>query len=265
MIQSGRVFESDVLLLDLEDSVPFADKLAARILVREALESLEFTDEVMVRINHFPLGERDLQEIVCQRLDSILYPKCESTRDIEQVVDVLHELEVKNSLEKEIEIVPVIETGKGCLHCEEIAHSPRVTALTLGAEDFIADIGGIRSWESLFFLKSMVTVSAAAAGIQALDTVYPYLDDEEGLRKEAEESKRMGFCGKGAIHPKQLSIINSVFTPSSEEITWAQQVISAMKKAEKKGMASASLNGRMIDTPTLKKARRITEIAEVIS
>jgi citrate lyase subunit beta/citryl-CoA lyase len=265
MIQSGRVFESDVLLMDLEDSVPLADKLAARILVHEALESLQFSNEVMVRINHFPLGEKDLQEIVCPQLDSILYPKCESTQDIKEVADVLHELETQHNLDKEIEIVAVIETGKGSLHCEEIAHSPRVTALTFGAEDFIADIGGIRSRESLFFLKSMVAVSAAAAGIQALDTVYPYLDDDEGLQKEAEESKRMGFCGKGAIHPKQLPIINSVFSPSPEEIAWAQQVISAMQEAEKKGMASASLDGRMIDTPTLKKARRITDIAKVIS
>ncbi|MBU7043832.1 MAG: CoA ester lyase [Theionarchaea archaeon] len=265
MIQSGRMFHSDVLLLDLEDSVPLTDKLAARILVREALEHLTFENEVMVRINHFPLGRRDLKEIVCERLDSILYPKCESVHDIEEVKDVLQKLEKNYAIDKEIEIVAVIETAKGCLHCEEIAHGPRVTALTFGAEDFIADIGGIRSQESLFFLKSMVAISAASAGIQALDTVYPYIDDDEGLKKEAEESKKMGFCGKGAIHPRQLSIINSVFTPSQEEIAWAQKVISVMKEAEEKGMASAALDGRMIDTPTLKKARRITAIAEVIS
>lgn len=265
MVQTGRVFKSDVLLLDLEDSVPLTDKLAARLLVREALDSLEFKNEVMVRINHFPMGKEDLSTIVCERLDSILYPKCESPADIEEVVTVLHMLEDHHSLHKNIEVVAVIETGKGCLHCEEIASSPRVTAITFGAEDFIADIGGTRSWESLYYLKSMVAISAAAAGIQALDTVYPYIDDDEGLRKEAEESKKMGFCGKGAIHPRQLSIINEVFSPSSQEVEWAQKVISAMKEAGEKGMASASLDGRMIDTPTLKKARQIMEIAEVVS
>lgn len=265
MVQSGRMFKSDVLLLDLEDSVPPSDKLAARLLVREALDSLEFKNEVMVRINHFPLGKADLQEIVCQRLDSILYPKCESVNDIEEVAKVLHRLENDYSLNKEIEVVAVIETGRGCLHCEEIASGPRVTAITFGAEDFIADIGGTRSWESLYYLKSMVAISAAAGGIQALDTVYPYIDDDEGLRKEAEESKKMGFCGKGAIHPKQLSIINDVFSPAHEEIEWAQRVISAMQEAGEKGMASASLDGRMIDTPTLKKARQIMEIAGVVS
>lgn len=264
MIQGARAFHTDVILLDLEDSIPVPDKLAARILVKEALQSLPFDQEIMVRINHFPLGKEDLTQIVCKRLDSILYPKTESVDDIKEVSSFLDDLESKNSLDKTIEIIPVIETAKGCLVCEDVVYGERVTGITFGAEDFIADIGGSRCEESLFYLKSKITVSAAAAGIQALDTVYPFIDDDSGLRKEAETSQNMGFSGKGAIHPRQLSIINEVFTPSSEDIEWAQNVMDALKKAEEKGKAAAALDRRMIDTPTLKKAQRIMEISEVV-
>jgi citrate lyase subunit beta/citryl-CoA lyase len=264
MIQGARVFHADVILLDLEDSVPVPNKLAARLLVQEALHSLSFNQEIMVRINHFPLGKEDLKEIACQRLDSILYPKTESVDDIKEVSSFLDNLEKEKSLDTTIEVIPVIETAKGCLACEEVVYGERVTGITFGAEDFIADIGGSRCEESLFYLKSKITVSAAAAGIQALDTVYPFIDDDSGLKKEAEQSKNMGFSGKGAIHPKQLSIINEVFTPSTEDVEWAQNVMDAMKKAEEKGKAAAALEGRMIDTPTLKKAQRIIEMSEVI-
>ncbi|MBU7023180.1 MAG: CoA ester lyase [Theionarchaea archaeon] len=265
MIQSGKALKPDVTLLDLEDSVPLQDKLAARLLVREAIKFLQFKNEVMVRINHFPMGREDLKEIVIEELDSILYPKTESSQDIREVAELLEDLEKTRSLSKKIEIVPVIETAKGCLRCEEIAFSPRVSAITFGAEDFVADIGGIRTRECLFHLKSTLAVAAAAAGIQALDTVYPFIDNEEGLRKEAEESKAMGFCGKGAIHPLQLNVIHEVFSPSEEEVAWALKVIEAMKEAEAKGRAAAALEGRMIDTPTLKKAHRIMEISEVMT
>jgi citrate lyase subunit beta/citryl-CoA lyase len=265
MIQSGKALKPDVTLLDLEDSVPLQDKLAARLLVREAIKFLQFKNEVMVRINHFPMGREDLKEIVCEELDSVLYPKTESSQDIQEVAELLEDLEKAKSLPKKIEIVPVIETAKGCLRCEEIAFSPRVSAITFGAEDFVADMGGTRTRECLFHLKSTLAVAAAAAGIQALDTVYPFIDDEKGLRMEAEESKAMGFCGKGAIHPLQLHVIHEVFSPSKEEVTWALKVIEAMKEAEERGRAAAALEGRMIDTPTLKKAHRIMEISEVMT
>lgn len=262
MIQTSKTFKTDVLHLDLEDSVPLPDKIAARMLVGEALRFLDFRSEVSVRINHFPVGERDLEEIVCPQLTSILYPKTETSQDVREVSAFLEKLEKKKGVHP-IEIIPVIETARGCINCEEIASSPRVTALTFGAEDFIADINGKRCRESLFYLKSRIVVSAAAAGIQALDTVYPFIDDDEGLQKEAEESKAMGFQGKGAIHPRQLAVINRVFSPSAEEVEWAQKVIEAMKEAEARGMAAASLDGRMVDTPTLKKAQKIMEYGVV--
>ncbi|MBU7036948.1 MAG: CoA ester lyase [Theionarchaea archaeon] len=265
MMQSGKALNPDVILLDLEDSVPLHDKLAARLLVREAITFLQFRKEVMVRINHFPMGKEDLKEVVCEQVDSVLYPKSESSQDIEEVAELLDELESARSLSKRIDIVPVIETARGCLRCEEIALSPRVSAITFGAEDFVADIGGTRTRESLFHVKSTLAVAAAAAGIQALDTVYPFIDDEKGLKKEAEESKAMGFCGKGAIHPLQLAVIHEVFSPSAEEIAWAQKVIEALKDAEEKGRAAAQLEGRMIDTPTLKKAHRIMETYKVMT
>jgi len=257
--------DADCILLDLEDSVPLQEKSAARILVKHLLMTLDLP-EAWVRIN--PLssyGANDLDEVVLGRPHGICLPKAESAADVEVLAQSLSEKERELGIPVGTTyIMPIIETAKGILQAEEICTADeRVVVVSFGAEDFTRDMGAKRTHDSLLFARSMLVTAAKSARIQASDTVYADLTDEAGLIAETKLARDLGFDGKGAINPRQIEPIHSVFSPSEEEIEEAMKVISTAEEAERKGMGAVALGGKMIDRPVLERARRTLRLARL--
>jgi citrate lyase subunit beta / citryl-CoA lyase len=267
MINAG-LFGSDCLILDLEDSVAPHEKAAARHLVRQALAFLDWGgSEIIVRINSLrtPFGQQDLEMIVPLAPETILIPKCESRQDILEVETTVAELERKAGLDFQIQFMPLIESSLGVWHSLEIAHaSTRNVALCFGAEDFTADIGAERTVEGKesFVGRGMVLLAAKAAGLQALDTVFSNVQDEEGLLQSTREAIALGFEGKGVIHPGQIKQIHHMFCPTAEQIAKAQQIIAAMEEANAKGSGVIALGSKMIDAPVVARATRTLSMAK---
>jgi len=262
MIQKGPLLGADAVILDLEDSVSPEEKDAARILVGMAIRHVDFGDtEVMVRIN--PLhrgGDEDLKVILPAGPDAVLVPKCESPEDVVKVEKII----TQSELPKPVAILAMIESAKGILHAYEIASaSSLVAAITFGGEDFTQDIGATRTKEGkeIFWGRSMLVIAARAAGVQALDTVFSDLNDEEGLRRDTQTIKEMGFDGRAAVHPAQIEIIHEVFAPTTTEIQHAANVVHAAENARKLGKGVAVVKGKMIDAPIIKRAEKIVRIA----
>ena len=255
---------ADCVLLDLEDSVPLAEKFAARVLVKHLLAAVDFP-EVWVRINPLSTyGRDDLVEVMPASPNGICLPKTESASDVMDLVDELTRLEEENEIDVgSTFIMPIIETGKGVLHAEEIASADeRVVIIAFGAEDYTRDVGARRTWDALLYPRARIVAACAAAGIQASDTVYADVNDEEGLIAETEHIRDLGFVSKGAINPRQIEPIHSVFRPTEEEIEMAKKVIAAAQEAEKKGIGAVALGGKMIDRPVLERAVRTIALAD---
>jgi len=263
MLNAG-LHGADAIILDLEDSVHPDEKDSARILVRNALRTINFHGaEKMVRINQLPLGFEDIKEVINENVHVILIPKCESKQ---QVLDVNESIDELNKTESPVYLMPIIESAKGVLHAYEIASaSDNIVALTLGLEDYTADIGVTRSKSEAecFFAKSMVVNAAKAAGVQAIDTVFSDVNDMEGLFKNVKQAKAMGFDGKGCIHPRQIRVIHKAFLPTEQELAKAQNIVEAYNTAKKEGKGVVSLGSKMIDAPVVKQAQHVLKMAKI--
>lgn len=264
MINAG-IHHPDGIILDLEDSVAPDKKHEARHLVRNALRSVNFYGaERMVRINQFPAGLEDLGFIVPHNVHVILLPKCEGAQDVLKTLDEIERIKKEHSVENEIYLMPIIESALGIEKAYEIAiSSKQVVALAIGLEDYTADIGAMRTREGKesFYSRSRIVNACKAARIQAIDSVFSDVGDEEGLRKTVKESKQLGFEGMGCIHPRQIKVIHENFAPEQEEIEKAEKIVNAFILAEKEGKGVVSLGSKMIDPPVVKRAQRIIDLA----
>jgi len=263
-----EVHGADCVLLDLEDSVPQSEKMSARILVKHLLAAVAFPEEIWVRINGLDSGgEDDVQEVLQGRPHGLCLPKVESATDVTRLAKLLDEAEGTCGIEPGFtRIIPIIETARGVLHCEEIAAADsRVVMLAFGAEDFTRDVGALRTRHSMLFARSMIVAAATAAGIQASDTVFSDLKDSEGLAQETALARELGFDGKGAINPRQLSIIHAAFSPTDDELAYARRVVAAAEEAEQAGSGAVALNGEMIDRPVLERAERLLKYGEQLA
>ena len=262
---NAGLHKPDGIILDLEDSVSSSEKDAARILVRNALRSVDFYGvERMVRINQLPLGLEDLRFVVPHGVDVILIPKCESTEQIKMVDDEIKMLRAEYNFNNEIYLMPIIESAKGIMDAFEIATaSENICALTIGLEDYTADLGTQRTDDGResFFARSVIVNSAKAAGIQAIDTVFSDVNDMNGLYESVIEAKSLGFEGKGCIHPRQIEVIHKAFAPTEKEIEKAKKIILAFEEAERNGLGVVSLGSKMIDAPVVKRAFNTIKLA----
>lgn len=269
MINAG-LFGADCVILDLEDSVAPAEKDAARVLVRNTLRCIDFGNaERVVRINPLSTayGETDIEMIVPARPDTLLIPKCDGAADIIEVEKRVAAAEKLHKIKEKILLMPLIETAKGILNAYAIgAASERVVALCFGAEDFTADIGVERTKEGResFIARSLLVLGAKAAGVQAIDTVFSDVRDEEGLVESTREAMALGFEGKGVIHPGQIEPIHHVFTPTPERIEYAKKVVAAIEDARERGSGVATIGSKMIDAPIETRARKILRLAEAL-
>jgi citrate lyase subunit beta/citryl-CoA lyase len=255
----------DAIILDLEDSVHPAEKDAARLLVRNALRAVDFAAaERMVRINQLPLGLADLEEIVPEGPDVILIPKVEHTEQVLEVERHVREIQARVGQERPLWLMPILESALGIETAFAIAMaSPRICALTIGLEDYTADLGVARTAEGKesLFARSRVVNAARAGGLQAIDSVYSDVADMEGLRAWGQNSRAMGFEGMGCLHPLQIPVIHAAFAPTASEIEKAQRIVAAFEEAQAKGLAVVSLGSKMIDPPVVRRALKLVERA----
>jgi len=272
MIHKIPTLTADAVILDLEDSVPMAEKDTARIFIRDSLDVVcSGTSDVYVRVNGLMTGltAEDCEFVVQKGISGIMLPKVESQSEVLEAEKIIGELERKRGLEPgSITLIPTIETAKGVVNAYEIASSSkRVVAIGFGAVDFTRDMGVSLSKEGteLFFARSYVALAARAAGTQAIDTVFIDLADKEGLVKDSMLAKQLGFKGKFLIHPSQIEPVNRIFSPSEKEIEYAKKVVQAFKEAEAKGLGAASLEGRMIDIAVYRQAEDLLKLAEAIA
>lgn len=250
----------DGLILDLEDSVAPEKKPEARVLVRNALRALDFgRAERMVRINQLPAGLADLDWLIPQGVNLVLLPKCESAEQVINTAGRIEEIKKRESMEEPTWIMPIIESAKGVMKAYEIASASQfVVALAIGLEDYTADLGVRRTADASesLFARSVLVNAAKAAGIQAIDSVFSDIDDMEGLRDTVIRSRAMGFDGMGCIHPRQIPVIHTNYSPDYEEIEKAKKIVVAFMEAQRKGLAVVALGSKMIDPPVVKRAQK---------
>ncbi|MFS8541469.1 MAG: aldolase/citrate lyase family protein [Tissierellales bacterium] len=270
MLRDAGLYKPDSIMFDLEDSVSLKEKDSARFLVYEAVKNIDYGDiELLVRINSLDKGGvEDIRAMVRAGIDGIRLPKTETAQDVLDVEEVIEKAEIECGREVgSTSIMAAIESPLGVLNAYSIATaSKRLIGIALGSEDYVTAMKTRRyperNSEEIFFARSMIVNAARAAGIAALDTVFSDIDNDEALRKETEFIKQLGFDGKSVIHPRQIPIVNSVFTPTKKEIENAKAVIYAIKEAEAKGSGVIALNGKMIDKPIVERAERILMLAE---
>ena len=264
MLAKAPTLGADVLLFDLEDSVPLAEKPRARELVAEAIRGLVGKNglPLYVRVNALQTGHcaDDVAAVAVPGLVGIMLPKADSAERVAEAESLLARAEAAGLAKGTLKIVPIVETALGLVRAFEIASaSARVAAVAFGAEDFALDMGLIRTREAdeLALARQTVAIAARAAGVGALDMVYPWVDDEPGLIASAESGRRMGYRSKQVVHPRQVAIVNRLLGSSPEEVAWAERVVAAYAAAEAGGRGAVSLDGNMIDRPVVERARRI--------
>jgi len=255
----------DAIILDLEDSVHPDEKDAARLLVRNALRAVDFGHcERMVRINQLPLGLADLEEVVPELPDLILLPKTETPEEVRQVDAAITAIQNDAGIARLVWLMPIVESALGIENAYAIARaSSRNVAITIGLEDYTADLGVAKTAagnESLYARMRLVN-AARAAGLQAIDSVYGDVADSEGLLRWGQTSRAMGFEGMGCLHPQQIQIIHRAFAPSEAEIEKAQRIASAFEEAQARGLGVVSLGSKMIDPPVVQRALKLLERA----
>lgn len=267
-IEKAISLNVDCICLDLEDGVAVNQKETARATVAEALLSNDFGySERLVRIN--PVGSgleiEDLEAILPSNPDGIVLPK---VTDVEQIKWLSKQISsrVKNIAwsPNSVAIFAIIETALAIVNLREIASSdPGLQVLIFGAEDLAADVGSHRSnsaWE-VFHARSTVVTHAAAFGLQAIDMVYLDFTDLAGLRVQADQGSKLGYDGKQVIHPDQVDIVQSVFTPDEEEITAAKVILAAYAAHQEARRGAFAIDGKMIDAPVVKSAQNVIERA----
>lgn len=258
-IEKAAGLGADCVVLDLEDSVAEPGKDAARLIVAEALENIDFgLSERVVRVNGFASGrtEDDLKAVLPGKPDAVLLPKLEREKQLVSIDSLLHPY-------PEIALLAIVESALGMVNLESICQAcervPRLQGLVFGAEDFTADMGATRTPEGmeLLYARSRLVMYAAAYGLQAIDMVTVNFKEPETLEREALQGAQMGYSGKQVIHPSQIQPVQRIFTPSDNEIANARQIIDEARRYAAMGKGAFTLNGQMVDRPVIKRAENV--------
>ena len=269
MIINGDALGADCIILDLEDAVSPDEKDSARLLVRSAIKNMGFSGvEITVRINSIDTDywHDDLEAIVPLRPDLIMPPKASCAEDIRTVDAYIEGIELAHGIPAgTVKLIPLIETALGVENAYAIASAcPRVAAIFLGGEDLTADLRCRRTkaGNEIDYARTRLVVAARAAGVDVYDTPFTDVNDDEGIRIDAEYAKSLGFTGKSAIAPRHVRVINEVFSPSVKDIEYAKMVFEAIRIGKEQGKGAVSLLGKMIDKPIVERARQTLEAAK---
>jgi len=258
----------DAIILDLEDSVHPAEKDAARVLARNALLAVDFgAAERMVRINQLPLGLADLEEVLPAQPNLILIPKVEHPQQVLEVERRTDAVLSAHGLDRDVWLMAIVETAQGIENVFAIATATsRLVGMTIGLEDYTADLGVVRTVEGheSLYARTRLVNAAHAARIQAIDSVFSDVADMEGLRRTAERSRTLGFEGMGCIHPLQIAVIHEAYAPAPAEIEKALKIVAAYEDARQLGLGVVSLGSKMIDPPVVQRALVIVNRARAM-
>jgi citrate lyase subunit beta/citryl-CoA lyase len=271
MIDKAFGLDADAIMLDIEDGVAPNEKDAARKNIAESLgrEKTPGSPARYVRINAIGHArmDADLEAVIRPGLEGLVCPKVDTPDEVRKIDAILNDQEPKNNLKKgSVKLLIAIESPRGLLNAPAIAaSSPRVAGLLFGAEDFGREIGlpTVREGEArdLIYVRSSIVIAAASSHVQAVDGVWVDLNDTQGLSGFARQSRQLGFSGMSCIHPSQVDAINTIFSPTAEEIDYCQKVLQAFEEANARGDGSIAFGGQLIDRPIVERARRTIDMA----
>lgn len=267
---SAQKTSADVLVLDLEDSVPENKKKDARSAVADRVSSCKSIIPLLVRVNSRESGlmEEDLKKVACKEIKGFVFPKVRNAEDIEYMEDILSVIETqKNLIPGKFKILPLIETAEAVLNVYDIAKSSkRIIALIFGHEDFLLDIQGghVKSADNLLVPRMMIVMAARASGCIPIDTPYLEIKNIEGCAEYAAKSRKFGFFGMLVLHPSQVEPVNKGYTPSEEEIKNAEKITALSEDAKGKGRNIAFSENSFIAPPIVKQAQNLLERSNLI-
>ncbi|MBP6208191.1 MAG: CoA ester lyase [Anaerolineales bacterium] len=269
MITKSVTLGVDSICMDMEDGTAVNKKAEARATIARALQELDFgKSEKLARINSVGSGweKDDIEAVLPFHPDGIVIPKVESFEQVEWAGRIIEDAELRHGWKvNSIRILIGVETAKGIMNLKEIAVHPRLDAIIFGGEDFAASIGAVRTKDAieLLYARQAVIVACAANDLQAIDIVTIDYKDIEALRAESEFGARLGFVGKQIIHPAQVEPVQKAFTPGNEAVAYAKRIIETFEASQKEGKGAYSLDGKMIDMPLLRNAKKVLERAKL--
>lgn len=264
LLDSSVRRDADVLLLDIEDSVPVCDKQKARDNIKEFVKRKDLNGKfVFPRVNDRESGEllKDLYQLTIDGVTGFMYPKATKGEDIYFVGKLLETIEYEKHIPiGTFKIIPLIETAGAIVNIKDICTAcTRVCAITFGCEDYVTDLRGKHDHEgqSIFFARNMIVNAARAAGVIPIDTVHIKVHDLDDLEKNLVVAKNLGFEGMLILNPKELSLCHQYFSPSEEEVAWASEMVELAEEAIREGKGVAVKEGKFIGPPMLKMANNI--------
>ncbi len=262
---------ADCVCLDLEDGVAPRSKAEARALIAKALSELDFgRSERLVRLNAAESGLQAEDQALASHpnVQGFVLPKAARAAEVQAVGARLQMAEQERGLApNSLSLLAQIESAMGVVNLKEIASADaHLIALIFGSEDFASDVGAIRTPEAeeIFYARSAVVTHAAAFGLQAIDMLHVNFKDSEGLARLAAQGARLGYSGMQIVHPDQIAPVLGAFMPSAEEIAWARRVVDAYEQHDAQGRGAFALDGKMIDMPLVKAARRVLARAGIV-
>jgi len=269
MLASAQCLGADCVIFDMEDAVPGTEKDAARILIRHALGAVKPQGaSIAVRINALDTSfwRQDIAAAAQGGADIVLAPKIHGPDCVRELIAALEAAEAEHCTEgARIVVFALVESALGIEHTLAIATAhKRLGGMLLGAEDLTAELGAKRTagGDEILYARSRIVMACRAAGIQAIDTPFPFVTDPEGLAADAARAAQLGFDGKAAISPHHVVAINAAFSPDPEQIDRARRVLAVARRAAGEGKGAVSLDGMMIDLPVIKRAERILSLID---
>lgn len=262
-VEKAHTRGADAVQLDIEDSVPAAEKAAARQLVQEAAETVSQAGaDVVVRINQpLRLAVPDIEACISPRIQALALPKTEGPDHVRLLSEMVGELEEERGMTVgQTKFLAMIETAPAFFRMLDIASAdPRVVAMSVGGEDFALALGMQPDPETMLYPKQHGLIAARAAGVTPLGIIGTVADyaDHDAYRDMVVKSARFGFEGASCIHPALVPVLNEGFTPPPDQVEWAERVIAGWQVAEAEGRGSFELDGKMIDVPVVFRAERL--------
>ena len=273
VIKDAHIYRPDSIMFDLEDAIAVTEKDSARFLVSNILQKFgplykELNIETVVRINALDTeyGVEDLEFIVRAKPDVIRIPKTDTAKDVLEVEAHIERIEKEAGIPVGTTTIMVaIESPLGALNAYEIAKSSsRLIGMAIGGEDYVTNLKTNRSADGveMFTGRGLIVMAARAAGIDALDSVYSDVNNDEGFIREASMIKQMGFSGKSLIHPRQIELVHKVYTPSDLEIKKAVRIVEATREALEQNKGVFTVDGKMVDKPIIERAENVLRLAK---
>ena len=266
MLQNADVFLADAIIIDLEDAISIKEKDNARNLVHNYLTtSSVLPKQIVLRVNSVDSKwfKKDIDLLKTGKINYLLIQKSDY-KTIVEVNCLLDDFLKENNMD-EIKVIALVETSKGIVEIDKFAENSRVSAILLGAEDLTSDleIKRTESSDEIFFARSKVIFSCVANKLIPIDTPFTNINDIKGLELDSLKSNSLGMKARACIHPNQLEVVNRVYSPSNEDIQWAQEVYNAYQ--ENPDLGAFQLKGKMIDKPIIERAKKIIDKAKLFN